>query len=385
MQNVDFDVDGNEVISHDPLLIPSLSYFLHEHGSLKPNYWVSIQGTHTERRTRVVVRDGKRVQENYTVTIVDFDFNIDLSQLLELDPIFYTVADSVPAYRGGMRMSAEENGPTNIERRRFVSGDEQDAQEAWLDDSERRGVPPWTIPPSKSHNQEEKNAERTAKPLASSRSFEDWLVDYCRSKRVIKDFKLSKVIYGWNQNALTQSIEELIRSTGYYVSHSHASVHIKFHSSSTCVHVRSPNFVSKIFSSWVLMTLFSLILVFPFLWLWRRYWPGAGGKWSVTGVGFPVKKWELLKGTFPGDTVEAAKARLASMPVKQKEEEKRLKAEPDGVWILQGTHEGDWFRAWELSIRLAARDRQRVKWLSRQTLDHERIDANILAGELDRL
>ncbi|KAG8810288.1 hypothetical protein FRC18_004131 [Serendipita sp. 400] len=382
-QNIKYKLSGDKIISHDPLLsrdVPSLSYFLRAHGSMKPNHWLSIRGTHSETRTRTVYRDGRAETETYEDTIVDFDFNIDLSHLLELDPIFYTVADNVPAYRGSMRMATEENGPTNTEGRRLVSSDEKSAQKRWLKESRRLGLPPWMIPPS--HQTGERGTEQATSQSPPSRTIENWLADYCASQRTIKDFKLRKVVYGWNQDALTQSIHELIWSTGYQHEQPGASVFIKFHSSPTSVHVRSSSFVSKIFSSWILIALFSLILVFPFLWLWRRYWPEAGGKWGVSGVGFPLKRWELLGGTFPGDTVEAARARLSATPGSQAEAFKRLQAGLGGVWVLQGTHEGDWFRAWEYTIRLAVRDRQ-GGWLTRQVYD--RVHPNVLASQLDRL
>ena len=98
-----------------------------------------MRGAHTEKRTRVVRRNDRDHIETYTVTIVDFEFSIDISShLKKVKPVFYTVADNVPAYRGGMRMATEPNGPTRIESRRLVTGDEQDAQEAWERETEAR-------------------------------------------------------------------------------------------------------------------------------------------------------------------------------------------------------------------------------------------------------
>ncbi|PVF93144.1 hypothetical protein CPB86DRAFT_130229 [Serendipita vermifera] len=375
-EDIDFNVDGTEVISHDPVLsrnVKILSEFLNEHGSLKPDLYVRMTGTHTERRTRTVVRNGKTVTESYTVTVTDFTFSIDLSKHVSSKPTFYTVADNVPAFRGGMRMAVEKGGPCQIERRQLVTHDEQGIREDQMEEDLKNGQAPWISRPLA--GAENAEAQAGIGPMASGRSFEDWLQDYIQSRRVVKDFKLRKVIHGWNTASLEKALIAVIRDAGYK-----HSIDVHFSTSMTCIHVRSPNFVSKIFSSCWLKILFSVILVFPFLWLWRRFWPGAGGKWGVAGVAFPIKKtWELVPGTSAGETLEQARQRLGDdviPPIK------KTKVTPEGVWIMKGTHEAEWLRKWQDTIRYHVVHGDRVDWI---TLRHERNDAMDIAAELDHL
>jgi hypothetical protein len=234
------------------------------------------------------------------------------------------------------------------------------------------GQAPWISRPLAGSGNTEANVGMG--PMASGRSFEDWLQDYIASRRVVKDFKLRKVIYGWNTASLKTALEAVIRDTGYK-----HSVHIEFGTSMTCIHVRSPNFVSKVFSSCWLKILLSVVLVFPFLWLWRRYWPGAGGKWGVSGVAFPIKKkWELVPGTFAGEILEQAQVRLGEEAMK----DKRAKTTPEGVWIMKGTHEADWLRKWQETIRYHVVHGDQTDWIAIRRGDK---DARDIAADLDHL
>lgn len=109
----------------------ALLAFLQEHGAMKPKFTVSFIGSHTERRTRTVYRDGRSHTETYTVTIIDFTFKIDLTHYILPDPIFWSSSDVEPVYRGTMREATEPNGPVNVERRQLQEGEVVDQQEAW--------------------------------------------------------------------------------------------------------------------------------------------------------------------------------------------------------------------------------------------------------------
>ena len=217
-----------------------------------------------------------------------------------------------------------------------------------------------------------------ATPQASSRSFEEWVTDYIRSKRIVKEFILRKEIYAWDLAALTTSLEQLIRSTGYS-----SSISVNFQTTPECVHVYSPNAVSRIFASYLWIFLTSIILVFPFLWMWRRWWPGAGGQWEVAGAAFRLKRWELVPGTGPGETEQGALGRLGgSLGIGGA----RLRAGKEGVWVLKGVHEADWFRSWEESIRCGVRERTRDGgWLTKRTMMNEVARAGAIASGLDHL
>jgi len=354
-----------------------------------------MTGTHTETHVRQVAdADGKGShEERHTETITDFSFSIDLSDVFTEDPILYTVKDDVPAFRGAMRMAVESGGTVPIERRALVSGTVQSVQENAIEAGRRGecslnmfiditdhlplvvGRPPWLISGDLTSSFDE--AAMGATPQASSRTFEEWLEDYVQSKRVVKEFKFAKEVFAWDLNSLTTSIEQLIRSTGY-----RSTIRVQFQTSPKKVHVYSPNVISKIFSSYLLIFLTTVILIFPFLWMWRRWWPGAGGRWEVSGAAFRLKRWELLRGTYPGETEQAALGRLGGP---QAISGTRFRAGRDGVWVLRGVHEADWFRHWEETIRCGVREKLRVQWLSRRIVVVEQAQANAIASSLDHL
>lgn len=119
------------------------------------------------------------------------------------------------------------------------------------------GHPPWIVRTKRLSKEEESSLGTT--PRTSSRTFEEWLEDYVRSKRVVKEFKFFKEIYGWNLDYLSTTLKQVALSAGRS-----SSVTVSFKSSPDCVHVFSPNAISKISSSYLYIFLTSIILVFPF-------------------------------------------------------------------------------------------------------------------------
>lgn len=116
--------------------------------------------------------------------------------------------------------------------------------------------------------------------------------------------------------------------------------------------------------------------------MWRRWWPGAGGKWEVSGAAFRLKRWELVPGTGPGETEQIAMERLGG-PVGVGGT--RLRAGREGVWVMKGVHEADWFRKWEESIRCGVKERSKVEWLTHRTIGSEAAMAGAIASGLDHL
>ncbi|KIM26487.1 hypothetical protein M408DRAFT_9907 [Serendipita vermifera MAFF 305830] len=384
--DIDYELKHDEVVSSEPILsrdAKALADFLRIHGTIKPDFSVHLIGTHTERRTRRVQNsDGHGSHtETYTVTVTDFSFSIDLSDVFSEDAIIYTLKDDTPAYRGGMSMAVETGGARPIERRPKVDHSVQSAQEDAMEAGRQVGRPPWLVTAETKVQDDEANVGST--PQASSRSFEEWVEDYIRSRRVVKEFKFFKEIYTWDLDTLTTSLEQLIRSTGYT-----SSISVKFSTTPECVHVYSPNAISKIFASYLLIFLTSIILVFPVLWIWRRWWPGAGGKWEVCGAAFRLKRWELVPGTAPGDTETAAEQRLAMngpLGTGYGRQRLRLRAGKEGMWVLRGAHEADWFRTWEESIRCGVRERTKTDWLTKRSITTEQEKAGAIASDLDHL
>ena len=76
-----------------------------------------------------------------------------------------------------------------------------------------------------------------------------------------------------------------------------------------------------------------ILLIFPFIWLFKRFHSRGGGLWEVCGGGYALKRWELVDRRQAED--------MPSSPVIQT---------PQGTARLVGVREGEWFRRWEGTI-----------------------------------
>lgn len=326
----EYEDDGNEIVSHDPHLNEdgeALYRFLLSQTSERPDCAFSIEGTHHETRTRTVRYtdsngDSRTRTENYTVTVIDFRFGISVADVLaHAEPIMWTVPDMQATYRGTMHKEVDETGVIgDIEKsllvRRRATDEEEDAAKAWRAERMDRGIPPWI-------GQYDLDSDETPSVLKSSRTIRDWADDYCKSDRVLKEFVFKKEVYGWNVDALKQAILHTIRSTGYQT-----TVGIDFNVSRDTVIIRSANRFSRMLDNiWILILLW-IFLIYPFIWLWKRYSPHGGAEWKVCGAAY------ALKATQP----PAAEG-----------------AEP----TVLGEKEGVWFQKWEKTIKACVSTKRR--------------------------
>lgn len=79
-----------------------------------------------------------------------------------------------------------------------------------------------------------------------------------------------------------------------------------------------------------------LLLIFPFIWLFKRYNSRGGGRWEVCGGAYALKRWELV------DRTQAVPTRFISSP--------RIIQTPQGAAKLIGVREGEWLMRWEGTI-----------------------------------
>ena len=81
-----------------------------------------------------------------------------------------------------------------------------------------------------------------------------------------------------------------------------------------------------------------IILAYPFIWLFKRFHSRGGGRWEVCGSAYPYKwvvKLDPTSPDFQGKLREGVSERLY-----------------DGSYVEHiGTREGQWFKAWESTIR----------------------------------
>lgn len=154
-------------------------------------------------------------------------------------------------------------------------------------------------------------------------------------------------MYGWDFNALKQAIETLIvQQTSYG-----GTLKIKFTpfpSADNLIIVRPTNALSKLVSNMWIKFLLWITLIYPFIWLFKRFHEHGGGVWKVCGGGYPFKVVLPVQG-YKGDqlpTFEEAAGSSSSTVVARAE-----------TYVI-GEREGEWFKKWENTIRGAVLSRK---------------------------
>ena len=151
----------------------------------------------------------------------------------------------------------------------------------------------------------------------------------------------AQVVHGWNFDALEAAVVAAVKSTYYQ-----GSLDVKFEQRSDTIVVRADNWQARALSkTWVKVVLV-IFLIYPFIWLYKRFACRGGGRWEVCGGAYALKTWELQP---PG------------APLPPPGADGRWRQTPDGrVMRLVGETEGEWFQRWESAIRDAVRRRTRV-------------------------
>jgi hypothetical protein len=153
-------------------------------------------------------------------------------------------------------------------------------------------------------------------------------------------------VYGWDFGALEQAIETLIvKQTSY-----DGKLKIKFTpfpSANDLIIIRPTNSLSKLVSNMFIKVLLCVTLIYPFIWLFKRFHDRGGGVWKVCGGGYPLKVVLPLPRE-DGDqlpTFEEAAGSSSSAVVQAR------------TYVI-GEREGEWFRKWENTIRGAVLSRR---------------------------
>ncbi|KAI9509541.1 hypothetical protein F5148DRAFT_978145 [Russula earlei] len=331
-------VSGDKTISHDSHLNEdgeALYRFLLSQAETPPVFLVHCLGVHTTTRTRTsTTPSGATTTESYTETVTDFSFHI--GQRLLPRATQWTVGDEEPVHRGRMVRETGLPGSTNKAQSAQV-----ERFKAWSEERTSRGLPPWVGPRDPASYQPGYSAGAVLRPretdvLKSSWTLRKWADNYCDSRAPLKEFVYEKVVHGWNLGMLGGAIRDTIKSTGY-----RGRVIIDFKVHGNKVVVRPDSRLSRALSSYWLKILLIVTLVYPFLWLYKRFNARGGGRWTVAGGAYALKRWVVpSEDVQPGVLVNVFQT-------------------PDGPRILVGVREGEWLRAWELTIR-AAVTRHRV-------------------------
>ncbi|KAJ7244773.1 hypothetical protein B0H12DRAFT_1128727 [Mycena haematopus] len=334
-----FNTGSGNIVSHDAHLNhdgEALYRFLLSQSTIRPLFRLHCRGTHTETRRRHVTertQDGrtKTRTESYTETVVDFDFQIDASHFS--GPVHWSVDDSEPAYRGGM--VREIDSP---EGKRKAARAEIKLFKGWVDDRTARGLPPW-VTGLEAYAQA---MSSDATVLKSSRTLRQWADEYCASPKYLKEFVYEKVPYGWNIRQLENAVRASIVATPY-----HGDVSVKFATSASKVYIRPDNRLSRMLSNKWLKFMSIILLIFPFIWLFKRFHSRGGGTWAVCGGAYTLKSWVPVAQPEPQD-ISMRKGPPA--PAAVGDGGSLISAPAAGSSRLSGVREGEWFRKWQPTI-----------------------------------
>ncbi|TFY80950.1 hypothetical protein EWM64_g3068 [Hericium alpestre] len=292
-----FVAKNKTIITHDPHLNQdgeALYRFLLGQSAQPPVFLLRCKGTHVEHKTRHVTKtdsNGRRRSEteHYTETVTDFEFSIDLGQHLSTDIVQWTVGDDEPVYRGTMvREVGHEEDVRKATRTEKRDGN------AWALRRTLQGFPPWISPGSgyveNGRSDVGMPMEQLREVLKSSWTLRQWADDYCNSPKYFKEFIYEKIVYGWNLEALASAVKSCIQSTHYT-----GDISVKFETELAQVIVRPDNRLARMLSNPWLKFLLIITLIFPFIWLFRRFHSRGGGRWTVGGAAYAMKRWELVR------------------------------------------------------------------------------------------
>ena len=155
----------------------ALCRFLLSHAAESPIVRISCRGSHVEKRRKPQLISDKNYTQ--TVTIIDFDFCIDIQSKVPV--VQWSVPDNEPAYRG--RMVREVEGP----KRRGRQAAETRSSKYW--EKGYGGLPHWVS---------WKFADGSGGQLdglMSSKTLRQWADEYCASPKKMKEFVYKKVSF----------------------------------------------------------------------------------------------------------------------------------------------------------------------------------------------
>jgi hypothetical protein len=249
--------------------------------------------------------------------------------------------------------------------RRLATRQEINRYKEWEKNRKALGLPPWI-------REVDTNNITDGYPdgLRSSKTLRQWADEYCASPKYLKEFVYKKVLescaipffcfvfdnlsppphtqvlYGWNMQQIEFAIRSTIESSPY-----NGSLEIVTTPYGSKVYIRPDNAVSRMLSNKWLKFLSIILLIFPFIWLFKRFHSRGGGRWEVCGGAYPLKQWvpidseeEITSDPLPPYNPFSTSAALTRTTTQSAT---RYMQTPTGPKKLLGLKEGEWFRNWE--------------------------------------
>lgn len=115
------------------------------------------------------------------------------------------------------------------------------------------------------------------------------------------------------------------------------------------IYIRPHNWLSRTLSNRWLKFFLWLLLIYPFIWLYKRFWSGA--RWEVCGGAYALKAWQRVDPQEP--SWDQPPPPFSGLPPS----DGRIVQTNTGVARLTGLREGEWFQMWEGTIRQAVMNR----------------------------
>lgn len=157
----------------------------------------------------------------------------------------------------------------------------------------------------------------------------------------------SQVIHGWNIDRLKIAVRSAIGAAHYS-----GNVEVRFELLSNKICVRSDNKLSRTLSNKWLKFLFYILLIYPIIWLFKRFHSRGGGRWEVCGGAYALKHWEPVDSKSPiSDSASGSPVLPADFSIP------RLIRTEHGMTKLIGMTEDEWFARWEGTIKSAVTSR----------------------------
>jgi len=245
--------------------------------------------------------------------------------------------------------------------RRKATKPEINMFKAWRDKRIEQGFAPWVGDESRWHGHGDSTAMNEIDGLRSSRTLRKWADEYCASQKHLKEFTYEKVVHGWDIDSLKSAIRTTITSTPYT-----GNISVSFECTSNKIFVRPDNRLSRILSNPWLKFLMFITLIYPFVWLYKRFHSRGGGRWEVCGGAYAIKRLVPASEEQNPDSKSTLEVRPAG-----------------GSMKVIGLKEGQWLRQWEGSIKHAVASRLQTSLPLTEPRTHDSGNALLLDGYVD--
>jgi len=242
-----------------------------------------------------------------------------------------------------------EDGLPVTDRRKATRKEKKHA-EVVQKEKKARGLPPWAALDDAPYVQNTGLSPHQLPVLKSSRTLRQWADMYCASDKKLKEFTYEKIVYGWHLANLEAAVSAAVKST-YYT----GRFTVDFRTTNSKICIRPDNRLSRMLSNKWLKLLLIILLVYPFIWLYKRFGKRGGGRWEVCGGAYALKTWQLVDLSSEPPPPSFPPPPFAG--IHRDALDTRTMQTQSGLAKLVGLREGEWFQQWEGTIRRAVTGR----------------------------